>query len=50
MSLQELILFQFSNNLDDDDYQYEKWREQQLENERLAYEEHLADKYQNGNF
>lgn len=31
----------------DEDYQFELYRQQQLEDERAAYEEHLADKYQN---
>lgn len=45
MSLQELIMFRFNTEMEDDDYQYELWKEQQLEAERAAYEEMLADKY-----
>ena len=44
MSLQELIMYHY-NNMEDDDYQYELWRERQLEDEYSAYEQHLADKY-----
>lgn len=47
MTLQELIMFRMNNEMEDDDYQYQLWREQQLEDERLAYEQHLADKYKN---
>lgn len=47
MTLQELIMFRMNNEMEDDDYQYQLWREEQLEEERSAYEEHLADKYQN---
>ena len=48
MTLQELIMVQFNNKLEDEDYQYELWREQQMEQEeaqRIAYEEMLADRY-----
>ena len=48
MTLQELIMFRFNNQMDDDDYQYELWKEQQMEQEeqeRLAYEEMLNDRY-----
>lgn len=47
MTLQQLIMVQFSNQMDDDDYQYELWKEQraqQEEQERLAYEEMLGDR------
>lgn len=30
---------------EDDDYQYEEYRQRQLEAEQQAYEQHLADKY-----
>ena len=29
----------------DEDYQYEEYRQRQLEAEQQAYEQHLADKY-----
>jgi ABC-type branched-subunit amino acid transport system ATPase component len=48
MTLQELIMVQFNDKLEDEDYQYELWREQQMEQEeaqRIAYEEMLADRY-----
>jgi|LakMenE18May11ns_1017448.scaffolds.fasta_scaffold9299578_2 hypothetical protein len=30
---------------EDDDYQYEEYRQRQLEAEQQAYEQHLADRY-----
>lgn len=45
MTLQELIMFRMDNEMEDDDYQYQLWREQKLQDEYSAYEEHLADKY-----
>ena len=32
----------------DEDYQYEEYRQRQLEAEQQAYEQHLADKYSYG--
>lgn len=48
MNLQEMIMHRLNNQMDDDDYLYQEYREQQMEQqeqERLAYEEMLADKY-----
>lgn len=45
MTLQELIMYHYNNDMEDDDYQYELWRERQLEDEYAAYEQHLSDKY-----
>ena len=48
MTLQEMIMHRLNNQMDDDDYLYQEYREQQMEQqeqERLAYEEMLADKY-----
>jgi hypothetical protein len=45
MTMEELLK-QFPGNTDgDEDYQYELYREQQLEMEKEAYEELLKDKY-----
>ena len=46
MTLQELIMYRFNNQMEDDDYLYEEHRQQQMEQEeqeRLAYEEMLGD-------
>lgn len=48
MNLQEMIMHRLNNQMDDDDYLYQEYREQQMEQqeqERLAYEEMLGDKY-----
>jgi len=48
MSLDELITDFFNQSKGDEDYLYQEYREQQMEQqeqERLAYEEMLADKY-----
>lgn len=47
MTLQELIMFRYNHEEGDEDYQYELWKERQMEQEeqeRLAYEEMLADR------
>ena len=47
MTLQELIMYRFNSQLEDDDYQYQEYRERQMEQEeqeRLAYEEMLGDR------
>ena len=45
MTMEELLK-QFPGNRDgDEDYQYELYREQQLEMEKEAYEELLKDKH-----
>lgn len=45
MTLDELLRNYPGNDYEDDDYQYELYRERQLEAEQEAYEQHLADKY-----
>lgn len=48
MSLDELITDFFNQSKGDEDYLYQEYREQQMEQqeqERLAYEEMLGDKY-----
>jgi hypothetical protein len=48
MTLQELIMFPFNNQMEDDDYLYEEYKQQQMEQEeqeRLAYEEMMGDRY-----
>jgi hypothetical protein len=48
LTQQEIImkLFGHKNQEDgDEDYQYELYRERQLEAEQEAYEQHLSDKY-----
>ena len=49
MTLQEMVVHMFGIREDEDeDYQYEMWRErneQQEEQERLAWEQHLTDGY-----
>jgi hypothetical protein len=48
MNLDELITDFFNQSQGDEDYLYQEYREQQMEQqeqERLAYEEMLADKY-----
>ena len=44
MSLDELLL-EVSTQYDDDDYQFQEWKQQQLEEEYAAYEQHLADRF-----
>jgi hypothetical protein len=45
MTMEELLK-QFPGNTDgDEDYQYQLYKERQLELEREAYEQHLSDKY-----
>ena len=47
MTLQEMIMYRFNKQMDDDDYLYEEHRQQlmeQEEQERLAYEEMLGDR------
>jgi hypothetical protein len=44
MTLTELLSFHFTHD-GDEDYQYEEYRQRQLEAEQQAYEQHLADKY-----
>ena len=43
MTMEELL--KHYPGYEDDDYQYEEYRQRQLEAEQLAYEQHLADKY-----
>ena len=45
MTLQELITEFFNQEDGDEDYQYQLYRERQLEAEQEAYEQHLSDKY-----
>jgi hypothetical protein len=45
MDLHELITEFFNQVSGDEDYQYELYRQRQLEAEQEAYEQHLADKY-----
>jgi hypothetical protein len=42
MTMEELLKLKPES---DEDYQYELYRERQLELEREAYEQHLSDKY-----
>jgi hypothetical protein len=42
-TIQEWVMEMYKDLLEDDDYQYEKYREQK-ENERGAYEEMLGDR------
>ena len=44
-TLQDWVMEMYNDLMEDDDYQYEKYRERQEEAERAAYEEMLADKY-----
>lgn len=44
MNLNELIT-EFFNQSGDEDYEYQLYRERQLEAEQEAYEQMLADKY-----
>ena len=45
MNLDELIKEFFNETSNDEDYQYELYRQRQREAEQEAYEQHLADKY-----
>jgi hypothetical protein len=45
MTTDELLNHFFNHNEGDEDYQYELYRERQLEAEQEAYELHLTDKY-----
>ena len=45
MTLDEIVKHYPGNQDGDEDYQYELYREQQLEMEQEAYEQHLSDKY-----
>ena len=45
MTMEELLKFYPGREEGDEDYQYELYRERQLELEREAYEQHLSDKY-----
>lgn len=47
MQIDELVKHFFTHQ-EDEDYQYELWREHQEQAEQDAYEQHLADKYSNG--
>lgn len=44
-TLQDWVMEMYNDLAEDDDYQYEKYRERQEEAERAAYEEHLADRH-----
>ena len=46
-TLQEWVMEMYNQLADDEDYQYEKYKEQQ-EGEYAAYEEMLGDRYQYG--
>jgi hypothetical protein len=54
MELDELLTHFFNHNESDEDYQYEMWKQKQMDNyhqelmEREAYELHFQDKYANG--
>ena len=45
MTMDELLTEFFNQTSGDEDYQYELYRERQLEAEQEAYEQHLSDKY-----
>jgi hypothetical protein len=45
MNLDELLTEFFNQVNGDEDYQYQLYRERQLEAEQEAYEQHLADRY-----
>lgn len=45
MTLDELMRNYPGVEQDDDDYQYELYRDKQEQAEREAYEQHFADKY-----
>ena len=45
MNLDELLTEFFNQTSGDEDYQYELYRERQLEAEQEAYEQHLSDRY-----
>jgi hypothetical protein len=45
MNLNELITEFFNQSNGDEDYEYQLYRERQLEAEQEAYEQMLADKY-----
>lgn len=42
---EEMTQDEFFNQSGDEDYQYELYKERQLEAEQEAYEQHLSDKY-----
>jgi hypothetical protein len=44
-TLQDWVMEMYNELAEDDDYQYEKYREEQQGAERAAYEEHLSDMY-----
>jgi hypothetical protein len=44
-TIQDWVMMMYNDLAEDDDYQYEKYREQQQEAEYAAYEEMLWDKY-----
>ena len=44
MTLDELLTEFFNQTSGDEDYQYELYRERQLEAEQEAYEQHLGDR------
>ena len=45
MTIDEIVKHYPGNTDGDEDYQYELYRERQLEAEEEAYEQHLQDKY-----
>ena len=45
MTMEELLKLYPGREEGDEDYQYELYRERQLEMEREAYEQHLSDKH-----
>lgn len=45
MTMTELLAHYPGRDDGDEDYQYEEYRQRQLEAEQQAYEQHLADKY-----
>ena len=44
-AVNDFIANLYSHAESDEDYQYELYRERQLEAEQEAYEQHLADRY-----
>jgi hypothetical protein len=48
MELDELLTHFFNHTDGDDDYQYQEYRDKQLQAEQEGYELHFQDKYVNG--
>lgn len=47
-AINDFIAHLYSHADGDDDYQYEMYKEKQMEAEREAYEQHFQDKFING--